>query len=240
MNQTYFWLDIGTLLFPLLLSFDKKVAFYKKWKFLFPAIAIVAFLFLVWDFIFTRIGIWSFNKDYVLGFYLLNLPLEEVFFFFAVPYACVFVYECLLNYLPQKRFRGISAPMNLIILLMGVLGVYLFYHKLYTSVVAVLLIFTLFWHMGVSRGKYMGMFYLTWLICIIPMLLVNGVLTSLPVVIYNDAENIGMRTGTIPIEDYFYNMICMLWNIMIYEWLKRRHYRKMQKAEWEISGGTAL
>lgn len=222
MKLTYLWLDLGTLLFPLLLSFDKKVAFYKNWRFLFPAMAIVGLLFLIWDVLFTRLGIWSFNPSYVMGNYLLNLPIEEVLFFLVVPYACVFVYECLLKYLPQKKFHGISVPMNLIVMGICIAAIYFYYDRLYTAVVAVLLLFTLLWHMAVSRAPYLGTFYLAWFICIIPMLIINGVLTALPVVIYNNAENIGFRTGTIPIEDYFYNMICMLWNVMLYEAFRKK------------------
>ena len=54
------------------------------------------------------------------------------------------------------------------------------------------------------------------------MLIVNGVLTALPVVWYEPAEQIGQRLGTIPVEDFFYNMLCMLMNIGIYERLQRR------------------
>jgi lycopene cyclase domain-containing protein len=68
----------------------------------------------------------------------------------------------------------------------------------------------------------MGYFYLAWIICIVPMLIVNGVLTSLPVVWYNDTQNLGFRVGTIPFEDFFYNMLCMLMNVGIFEMLRRR------------------
>jgi hypothetical protein len=41
------------------------------------------------------------------------------------------------------------------------------------------------------------------------------------VVWYEPAEQIGQRLGTIPVEDFFYNMLCMLMNIGIYERLQR-------------------
>ena len=46
MKSLYLILDILTILFPLLLSFDKKVAFYKSWKGVFWGFIIVG-LFLL-------------------------------------------------------------------------------------------------------------------------------------------------------------------------------------------------
>jgi len=91
MDKLYLYLDIFTLAAPLLLSFDKKVAFYKSWKYLFPAILIMAVFFIAKDVIFAAYGIWSFNDDYLIGFRLLGLHIEEWLFFIVVPYARVFI-----------------------------------------------------------------------------------------------------------------------------------------------------
>jgi lycopene cyclase domain-containing protein len=55
------------------------------------------------------------------------------------------------------------------------------------------------------------------------MFVVNGVLTGLPVVIYNNMENSGIRIGTIPVEDFLYNAILLAMNIGLYEWFKLKY-----------------
>jgi lycopene cyclase domain-containing protein len=220
MKSTYLLLDIGTILFPLLLSFDKKVSFWRKWKFLFPAMLLVAAFFLVWDYLFTLWGVWGFTPAYITGAYLANLPLEEVTFFLVVPYACVFVYECLKVYYPSDPFRRTYRWLHNAVMLLLVLALVFYTDRLYTAVTALLLLFLLLMHTWVWRSKYLSYFYLAWLVCIVPMLIVNGILTALPVVWYEPAEQIGQRLGTIPVEDFFYNMLCMLMNVGIYERLQ--------------------
>jgi lycopene cyclase domain-containing protein len=66
-----------------------------------------------------------------------------------------------------------------------------------------------------------------WTVALIPMAFVNGILTGNPVLIYDDAENLGIRIGTIPFEDFFYNLLYMTWMISLYEWYKLRERRTM-------------
>jgi lycopene cyclase domain-containing protein len=108
MSSAYFWINILTIIGPLALSFDKKVAFASKWRLILPAILIPAFLYLVWDFIFTRLGVWHFNSEYIFGAYVLNLPAEEIGFFLAIPYACLFIYECLRCYAPGEGSKAFA------------------------------------------------------------------------------------------------------------------------------------
>jgi len=221
---TYFLILGCTLVGPLLLSFDRKVAFYKKWKPLFLAMLIPAMIYIAWDIYFTSKGIWSFNeKYYVNALKVFNLPLEEILFFFVVPYCCVFIYECIRVYFPSIRNKktGDRILMGLAISLL-IVGFY-FSGRHYTSWTFTFTGFfiALVYLLGNYFKKFnAAAFLISYVVILIPFLVVNGFLTAIPVVLYNDAENLGIRIYTIPFEDVFYGMLLVLMNIVIYEKLK--------------------
>ena len=101
MKLTYLLVNLCSIAIPLAFSFEGKLQFYKKWKALFPTLFIPAVLFLVWDSIFTSQGICGFNEQYLTGIHLYNLPLEEVLFFFSIPYCYVFTYEVVNHFVKQ-------------------------------------------------------------------------------------------------------------------------------------------
>lgn len=229
MNEKYLYLLInaGTILFPFLFSFEKRVAYYKWWPFLIPAMVITATVFLTWDYFFTLWGVWGFSERYTAGFNILNLPIEEVFFFFTVPYASIFIYAFVNKLWPQTPFldkhaRSISFVILSIALLLFVTNINKAYTALNCGYAIVLLSLQLF----AVKGDYMGRFFRFYLWHLIPFFIVNGILTGTgitdEVVWYNDAENLGIRMGTIPVEDTIYSLSLMLMNIMIYEWLRKR------------------
>jgi len=219
---TYLLLNIGTILFPFLLSFDKKVHYYTYWKALFPAIFIVGGIFIVWDILFTRAGVWGFNPDYLIGWSIFSLPIEEWLFFLTVPYACVFIYECLIAYVRWDWTAHVDRFLCIVgaILLLTV-GVY-HWRKWYTAVTFISLGTLLGTWALKGVPSYFSRFFQTYAIHLVPFAIINGVLTSLPVVIYNDSENLGIRLGTIPVEDTMYSMLLLLLNIHLYEYFKQR------------------
>ena len=225
----YLYLNIFTILFPLLLSFDRKVTFYKNWPYLWPAIGINAVLFIVWDALFTNAGIWGFNEEYLVGLYLFGLPLEEILFFITVPYACVFIYECLNTYISrdllQPYAKSVTWALIPALLLLAVFNL----DRLYTSVTFTLLALLLGLHYVFFNIRLLGRFYLAYLVHLVPFLLVNGVLTYLPVVWYNNDYNLGLRMVSIPVEDTMYSMLMLLLVISIYEGLKQRNAVKQYR-----------
>lgn len=220
---TYFIILILSLAGPLLLSFDKKVAFYKKWKYVLPAMLPPALFYIMWDIWFTSIGVWGFNQQYICGLQVGGLPVEEILFFFVVPYCCTFIYECIRCYFP---FIKSSKPSTIIFIILAALllpaaiffhhHTYTFYTFLFTAVF--ILIYFVF-------NKYFSSFNCTafliaYAIILVPFLVVNGFLTSLPVVMYSHAAIIGIKIFTIPFEDVFYGLLLIMMNIVLFEKLR--------------------
>ena len=222
MKYSYLLINFLTIIFPVLLSFDKRVQFYRNWKFIFPGLFLTGLLFLVWDYIFTIKNVWSFNESYVIGWYFLNLPVEEILFFITVPFACIFIYECL-NYYVKKDFLK-SAAKYISIFLIGLSAIllFLYYDRVYTLITFGLLASVLLYAQYLKKSKIMGRFYLAYFVSLIPFFIVNGILTSIPIVMYNNRQNINIRLGTIPFEDMFYSLSLLLINILFFEYFRNR------------------
>ncbi len=224
-NFTYAGLLALTLIVPLVLSFDKKVHFYTSWKYLFPAIIITAVVFVTWDIKFTEAGIWHFNPQYYLGYEFKGMPIEEWLFFLVVPYACLFIYEVLKAYLPNFEKANLFAGISLgLIVLFGVLS---YFNRSHLYTFLNFLFLAVYFGYTIFRNKFkqhLTKFYLTYLVGLLPFLIINGVLTSLPVVQYHPDHIIGIRFLNIPLEDFGYFFLLLLMNTTIYETLKERQY----------------
>src|SRR5690606_15120105 len=206
----YLYLNLFTIFFPLVLSFDKRVQFYKLWPALIPAIFINAAVFIPWDIYFTQHGIWGFNPEYLVGINFFGLPLEEVLFFFTVPYACIFIYQCLNVYFGESIFQKYARVFTFVLIAFLVLLAAFNLERLYTSATAVFLIVMLALHLKLFGTRLLGKFYRAYLVHLIPFFLVNGVLTAIPIVWYNNDFNLGLRLYTIPLGDSYCSMLLLL------------------------------
>lgn len=175
-------------------------------------------------------GVWGFNPEYLSGIYLFSLPLEEILFFICIPYACVFTYEAV-GFLSKKDYLKSYAPKITLILIAAlfIIGV-LHADRWYTSTTFLLCVLFLLYLHFILKPDYLGKFYLSFLFILIPFFIINGLLTGTgiesQVVWYNDAENLGIRMGTIPVEDTFYGMLLILMNITIFELLQKKSKSK--------------
>ena len=219
----YFSVLFFSFLFPFALSFDKKVSFYKYWKYLFPSIGIVATIFVVWDFIFTHYAFWGFTDKYLNGFFLFNLPIEEVLFFIVIPYCCIFIYEVVKSYFSNLKFSLLTKFFSLFIVVSGALLSLLYADNSYTfSACLFSVLLSIF---SYRYQPYFSFFVVSYIISIIPFLIVNGILTGVvtpdPIVWYSESEIIGLRVFTIPLEDFYYSYSLLLSVAILYERFKR-------------------
>ena len=114
---------------------------------------------------------------------------------------------------------GIFLTITVILIIAGIY----FHAKLYTSVTFILCgLFILFIYTNKKIFKYFDAtsFIISYSVMLIPFLIVNGYLTSIPVVLYNKTQNLGIKISTIPLEDVVYGMLLMLMNVALYERIK--------------------
>lgn len=222
----YLSLDLGSILIPFIFSFHPKLRFYRTWPAFWPAVLIVAAVFITWDVAFTKMGVWGFDPRYLIGIDLLGLPIEEWLFFICIPYACVFTYHAIKVGFKTDPLAKVTSFITivLIVVLIGMAVVNI--SKWYTATTFISLALVLIPLHFVLEPEWLGRFYLSFLIIIVPFFFVNGILTGTgitdQVVWYNDTENLGIRMGTIPVEDTFYAMLMLILNVWIYEGLLKR------------------
>jgi len=221
MKFTYLFIDLFSILIPLLFSFHPKIKFYKDFKAFFAANFVSALCFIVWDVIFTARGIWGFNENFITGLKIYNLPLEEVLFFICIPFACVFTYRCL-NFILEKSWNGnnekrITFIFAIIFFISGIC----FWKRTYTSTTFIGFSLLLFLVRFIFGHVWLGDLYRTWLILLLPFFIVNGLLTGTglpsPVVWYDTTKTIGIRMLTIPIEDIIYGFGLVMLTVFFYE-----------------------
>jgi lycopene cyclase domain-containing protein len=222
----YFILLLASIAVPILLSFDKKLQFYRHWKFVLPSIAVVGMFYILADVYLTGLGVWGFNSRYLSGVYFWGLPLEEWLFFVVIPYASIFLHEAFILYFPEvKVAKKTSRLLNWFFIAFFAIMIVIFTDRVYTvyifSLTLVALLFSLF-----DKNRLISHFYITFLLILIPFFLVNGILTGTlieeEVVWYNNAENLGIRVLTIPIEDFAYGFSLILFNLQLIQVLKNK------------------
>jgi lycopene cyclase domain-containing protein len=208
----YLWLNIATF-GTIFLSFDKKVAFYKYFKALGIAMFLTAIVFIPWDSLFAYKGIWGFNDSYIIGPRFYKLPLEEWLFFITVPFSCTFIHYVLKAYFKNPfSIKFTSKFWFIFSIIIVFIGVYNSnqYYTFSSFLLGGIAIFVI----NLYNPKFMAEFMLTYIVALIPFLIVNSILTGSftkePVVWYNNDHNFGIRLGTIPLEDTVYNMLLLL------------------------------
>lgn len=210
-------MKIEYLLFNIIIflpAFLGKLIFFKSFflaeKQLLKSIVIVGVIFIIKDF-FSNELFWRFNDQYILGLRFLGLPIEELMFFFTVPYSTLFVYMIIEDFFSDKKinlkpqiFKFISITFFLVIFYSLINSkFYLFYISFFYYLTFLL----------IKKKLSLNLIRFYFLIFILTLIF-NFYLTARPVVIYNNNYLVGFRITTIPIEDFLYSF--SLFNLLIY------------------------
>lgn len=245
MKAAYLLVDLAAAAFPLAFCFSSRFGFGADWKKAWAAVALSAIPFLAWDMAFTRAGIWSFNPRYLLGPGFFNLPMEEALFFFCIPFSCLFIYRRfrdraalgaqgsarasapgrLKTAPPPPRPRDVLATGFWSALAAGLFCLALAQHdRPYTLAVGAAGCLTAS-ILAVCAPWYGRALMAALAVQYIPFLIVNGILTALPVVVYRPDGILGLRLGSIPVEDAIYAFVLLALPVALFEILASRRAR---------------
>lgn len=227
MRELYLWLNIISISIPFLCSFHPKLKFYKLWKYFLPATFVMMCFFIPWDILFTQQGFWGFNEKYLTGIKLGNLPIEEWLFFICISYACLFtIYSFKIVYPRFYISHKTTAIIYAIIQTILIATLLYFYDRWYTALnfgYAIVLMALVFNY----KREILNVFFPVFAILLVPFFIVNGILTGSfineEVVWYNNAENLGIRIGTVPIEDSIYALGMLLTVFVLMEKLQEKY-----------------
>lgn len=222
----YLIVNIGILSIPMILTFAPKVYYYRRIRSLLLSIAIVSSLFIIWDVLATARGHWTFNTNYIGRTRLFWLPLEEILFFLTVPYSCIFLYETFRTYFHEKKTFYNEYIYTILAFLCFATAI-LFAQRIYTLAVFAITGIIFAGARFCFRSLFSSSHYWLYIIvCTLLFAIFNHVLTSLPVVIYSPTAITGLRVGTIPIEDFFYNYSLLSLYLIMYLFAEEKWGRK--------------
>ena len=217
MRAEYLLFNVFIFGAPVLLSFLRPHDVLDRWRRALVAAAVIAFPYVVWDALVAGHH-WFFNHSYTLGVTLFGLPLGELLFFFSVPLACIFTWECMADTRERASLATLYPVLILGPLIVGALQ--LAAGRGYTGLA--LIAFGVAVLLDIGLRSFLLLRPRFWQFSGLVVLLTgvfNGYLTARPVVIYNAAAQLDIRIGTIPVEDFVYGLSLILANAAVFEWL---------------------
>lgn len=215
MPWLYLLFNLVIFISPLVAGRFYRFTVYPKLRPLLISITFPALFFLLYDYLATG-RFWMFNSRYIFGIYLTKLPLEEVLFFFTVPFSVLFLW---LNFSRLTKKSQLVSPAYFFTIL-GFTCVFLLYAFTkglpYTASVLVIFVLSLvvcrFFTPLFTRSAFL------WFVLVVIGLttIFNYILTALPVVIYNPSYLSGAKIITIPLEDYIFGLSLVVFNLSLY------------------------
>lgn len=210
-----YWGLLGlTAVVPLALSFARWQLRWGKreWLRLLRVFMLVSVPFVLLDALSHARGWWAYNPHFITGVRLAGLPLEEIMFFFVIPFACLYLYSAAVRVAKDS-------PIGRLWLWRMVLGIFVAASILLAAtqpkertIVDAAVFIAVAVAAMVRPPTRLGALWLTVVVGL--FLVVNTVLTALPIVTYDTAFGSAYRLGTIPFEDVLYNFnflyLCLL------------------------------
>ncbi|MEM6294662.1 MAG: lycopene cyclase domain-containing protein [Myxococcota bacterium] len=228
MRAEYLLFDLLILAGPLALSLMPRHQFLAKARGIAIAVLLIAVPFIAWDAAVAGEH-WWFDARYTLGVELFGLPIEEVLFFFVVPYACVFSWETIIGGQKAKA-RGSGLVVYGIAVALVPAGIAVFATgREYTGLTLLSLgLAGVLDHMLGTGVLRMRRYWAYAALVLAFTAIFNTYLTMRPVVHYGEAYYLGIRLGTVPIEDFGYGLALCTAAVSLFQW----HQIRIAQPSW--------
>lgn len=218
----YLIFHIFVVIYPLLKIKIKEINYLHKIKFLISGFLVSSIPHLIWDIFATKNGDWSFNAKYILGISILGLPIEEILFFFTVPFSCMFVWESVLFLVKEKKIK-VNVDIFFLIGTISFIVSFFTFNLPYTrTAFFVFALLNFYIYIKTPILIFKNTFYLALALFLVLFLISNTFLTAIPIVLYSSEAILNIRIGSIPIEDFLFNFTFLVPFLFAYENAKKK------------------
>lgn len=222
MQSAYLLFDFGIFAVALLATLTMYRDFWRHPYQLLDSLVVVALPWILLDIGSHYRGWWEYNPQYTLGVRFFGLPLEEIIFFFVVPFASAVVWHVLGRHI-KGWVRSKTAHVVLGTLLAVLIALLAFFveeeRTLVDAGVAILTVVAL-WDSSLPTMRQ----WWVWNVVVLGLLVVgNLALSSTQIVMYNPHLATGWQIGAMPLEDVIYNF--SLLNLFLLAWQDLLHRR---------------
>jgi len=193
--------------------FYKKTVFPQTLPFIL-SVSTAALVFIIWD-IKVAEKWWFFNNKYILGIKFLKLPIEEILFFFTVPFSCLIIFLNLNSFIPLKINFDFYFFLIFVFLILSFY--FLKKRKAYPFFVFLLLSVNIFLDYFLKIYLLNQVTFYVYLIAALFLTFVfNYYLTSKKIVTYSKNYKTNFLITTIPFEDFIYGINLLYTNLILY------------------------
>lgn len=228
MQYTYLLINLAIIIGPLAFTFHRKIKYYTQLLIVAKTTFFVSTTYICLDVFAHKIGFWDYSPLRTTAISIFDLPLGEVLFFITIPYSCLFVWVILKTHTKKvvHNHNYLFLFIQVLSLLLIVIGYTFGLGRYYLETLGLIILIVIAYKYNLIVLFRSRQYYLFLIFGFTVFLLFNYLLTSYPVVVYDDSFSSGIRLATIPLEDFFYNFSLLSTYIIVFEYIASKRINK--------------
>lgn len=194
-------------------------------KYILPSVLITAALLILCEMRFVIFGLKNYNPDFLSGVVIQKLALEGWLYYLIMPFSGIMIFEFVYHKWENLTNSKVFIVVSLLLLVLFALISWFFKEKTYTFFIFFLLL--VYFGYTIFRNRFMHLlfvFYLTFILFIIPCLIMDFFITGLPIVSYDIQYTLGIQIYRIPVENFGMYFLMLLMAVTIYEFFCERKF----------------